>query len=81
MRQIQTSRKFKKKNGLRHHSLRKWLRIFRGRAQPTKGVSSPTPDLYLTLLCRVKKEKENNNKNADQSCDPVEKQILKLRTN
>ena len=35
------------------------LRIFRGRAQPSKGVSSPALDLYPTPSYRVKKGKGN----------------------
>ena len=46
-----------KKSWLGHHLARKWLRIFRGRVQPSKGVSSPALDLYPIPLCRVKKGK------------------------
>ena len=35
------------------------LRILRGRAQPSKGVSSPALDLYPTPSYRVKKGKGN----------------------
>ena len=48
--------KAKEDNGTEAHER---LRIFRGRAQPSKGVSSPALDLYPTPSYRVKKGKGN----------------------
>ena len=48
--------KIKEDNGTEAHEK---LRIFRGRAQRSKGVSSPALDLYPTPSYRVKKEKGN----------------------
>ena len=50
------STKTKEDNGTEAHEK---LRIFRGRAQPSKGVSSPALDLYPTPSYRVKKGKGN----------------------
>ena len=35
-----------------------WLRIFRGKAQPSRGVSSLVPDLCPTPPCRVRRKRE-----------------------
>ena len=50
------STKTKEDNGTEAHER---LRIFMGRAQPSKGVSSPALDLYPTPSYRVKKGKGN----------------------
>ena len=36
-----------------------WLRFFRGKAQPSRGVSSLVPDLCPTPLCRVRRERRS----------------------
>ena len=62
-----------------------WLRIFRGKAQPSRGVSSAEPDLCPTPPCRIRQKREGKdieeNKLAsfrkDELCRP-KKNLLRF---
>jgi len=49
-----------------------WLRILRGKAQPSRGVSSPVPDLCPTPPCRVRWKRKGKN---------TEEELATLRKN
>ena len=61
------SAKAKEDNGTEAHER---LRIFKGRAQPSKGISSPALDLYPTPLCRVKKGKRKERAENQEKTTP-----------
>ena len=42
-----------------------WLRIVRGKAQPSRGVSSPVPDLCPTPPCRVRRKRKGKDTEED----------------